>query len=109
MQYSTDIIYISGSKNVVADCLFQTQRNALFKELPTISLHKTVAKQQADASTNSALSDSNNNIVGDVSHRSCWLIIFKTMHKQVFDAFHSLSYLGIRATRSLIKEQSVWK
>ena len=49
-QYSTDVNYISGSKNVVADCLSRTQCNALFEELPPVSLHEMAAKQQADAS-----------------------------------------------------------
>ena len=80
-QYSVDIIYISGLKNIVADCLSRTQCNALFEELPPVSLHKMVVKQQADASISNlmnsdtstlsietrTLSDSNTNIVGDVS------------------------------------------
>ena len=49
-QYFTDVIYISGSKNVVADWLSRTQCNALFEELPPVSLHEMAAKQQADAS-----------------------------------------------------------
>ena len=32
-QYSADVIYILGSKHVVADCLSRTQCNALFEEL----------------------------------------------------------------------------
>ena len=44
-QYSTDVIYISGSKNVVADCLSRTQCNALFEELPPVSLHHKAVKQ----------------------------------------------------------------
>ena len=121
-QYSTDIIYISGSKNVVADCLSRTQCNALFEELPSVSLHEMAVKQQADASISNfmnsdtttlsietqTLSDSNTNIVGDDSAGSFQLIVPESMHKQVFDVFHSLSHPGIRATPSLIKERFVW-
>ena len=49
-QYSTDIIYIPGSKNVVADCLSRIQCNALFEELPPISCHEIAAKQRDDES-----------------------------------------------------------
>ena len=44
VQYSTDIIYISGSKNVIADCLSRTQCNPLFEELPLVSLHDMAVK-----------------------------------------------------------------
>ena len=119
--YSTDVICISGSKNVVADCLFWTHCNALFEELPPVFLHKMAVKQanasisnlmDSDTTTLSIetqmLSDSNTNIIGGVSTGSFWLIVPKSMHKQVFDIFHSLSHPGIRATQSLIKERFVW-
>ena len=119
---STDVIYISGSKNVVADCLSRTQCNALFEELSPVSLHEVAAKQQADASISNlmnsdtttlsvetrTLSDSDKNIVGDVSRGSFRPIVPESMHKQVFDVSHSLSHPGIRATRSIIKERFVW-
>ena len=74
-------------------------------------------KQQADASIlilmNSdtttlsietrTLSDSNTNIVGDVSTGSFRPIVPRSMLEKVFDVFHSLPHPGIRATRSLTK------
>ena len=79
-------------------------------------------KQQVDASISNLMnsntttlsiktrtfSDSNTNIVGDVSTGSFGPIVPESMRKQVFDVFHSLSHPGIRATRSLIKERFVW-
>ena len=122
LRNSTDVIHISGSKNVVANCLSWTQCNALFEELPPVSLHDMAVKQ-ADASifnlmnsdTNAlsietrTLSDSNTNIVGDVSTGSFRPIVPESMRKQVFDVFRSLSHSGIKATRSLIKECFVWQ
>ena len=80
------------------------------------------AKQQADASisnlvnsdTNTlsfetqTLSDSNSNIVDDVSTETFRLMVSESMRKQVFDVFHSLSHLGRRATRPLIIEHFLW-
>ena len=111
-QYSTDVIYILGSKNVVTDCLSRTQCNALFEKLPPVSLHEMAVKQQADASISHlmnsdtttlfietrTLSDSNKNIVGDVSTKSFRPIVPESMRKQVFDVFHSLFHPGIRTT-----------
>ena len=79
-------------------------------------------KQQADASISNlmnsdttspfietqTLSDSNTNILGDVSIGVFPPIVPESMRKQVFDIFLSLSHPGIRATRSLIKERFVW-
>ncbi len=111
-QYSTDVIYISASKNVVADCLSRNQCNTLFEELPPVSLHEMAVKQQADASISNlmnldttilsietrTLSDSNTSIVGDVSTGSFRPIVPESMRKQVLDVFHFLSHPGIRAT-----------
>ena len=93
-------------------------RNALFEELSPASLHDMVVKQQADASTSNlmnlytttlsietrTLSDSNTNVVGNVSTGSFQPIVPESIRKQVFDVFHSLSHPGIRVTQSLIKE-----
>ena len=54
------------------------------------------------------LSDSNTNIIDDVSTGSFWPIVPESMRKQVFDVFHFLFYPVIRTTRSLIKECFVW-
>ena len=125
-QYSTDVIYISGSKNVVADYLSRTQCNALFEELPLVSLHQMADKQQANASISNlmnpdtttlsietrTLSDSYTNIerylTVNTNIRSFRPIVPESMCRQVFDIFHSLSHPGIRTTRSLIKERFVW-
>ena len=118
-QFSTDLIYISGSKNVVADCLSRTQCNALFEKLPPVSLQEMAAKQQAHASMSYLINSdtttlsietptlSNKNIVGDLSTGSFRPIVPESMRRQVFDVFHSLSHPGIRATRSIIKERFV--
>ena len=72
------------------------------------------AKQQANASISNlmnlgtttlsietrTLSDSNKNIICDVSTGPFRPIVPESMRKQVFDVFHSLSHPGIRATRS---------
>ena len=50
------------------------------------------------------LSDSNTSIVGDVSTESFRPIVPKSMRKQVFAVFHSLSHAGIRATQSITRE-----
>ena len=90
--------------------------------IPPVSLHDMAVKQQADASISNlmnsdtttlsietrTLSESNTNIVGDVSTGFFRSIVPESMRKQVFDVFYSLSHCGIKATRSLIKERFVW-
>jgi len=81
-QYSTDIIYIPGSTNVVADCLSRTECNALFETIPPISMHEIAIEQEKDANLHQFLNnsnsrfnvdmrpvtDSNHTLIGDVSY-----------------------------------------
>ena len=112
-QYSTDIVYIPGSTNVVADCPSRTQCNALFETIPPISIEELSIEQQNDVALqdllNSATSsldveersvaDSNLMLLGDVSSGDFRPVVPTALHKKVFYIFHSLSHPGIRATR----------
>ena len=121
-QYSTDIVYIPGSTNVVADCLSRTQCNALFESIPPISMIELATAQQNDSdllkflnSENSKLnvemrsiSDCDLNLIGDVSTGEFRPIVPNCLRKDVFNIFHSLSHPGVRATRELICKRFVW-
>ena len=54
------------------------------------------------------LPNSTNSIICDVSHLIPRPVVPPSFRKVVFDALHSLSHPGIRATQKLISQSSVW-
>lgn len=117
-QFSTDIRHVSGKDNVVADALSRVS-NVTAPSL-AIDLDAVANAQQADIqlrtscqNTNLRLSDqplptSAGTILCDVSLGRPRPIVPPSYRRTIFDALHSISHPGIRATAKLIADRYVW-
>ena len=122
-QYSTDIIHIPGSNNVVSDCLSRTQCNALFTDLSPVSNHEIAVEQGRDSSLQQWIANNNQasgltienrtlhdskSLLGDTSTGNFRPLIPQNLRRKIFDILHSLSHPGIRGTKSLVFKRFVW-
>ena len=122
--FTTDIQHVKGTDNVVADLLSRpTEVNALFKGYQGIDLELLAREQLQDpevlelrrSNTTSlhlkehTVPDSDSPLLLDTSLSIPRVIVPYNLRKHVFDAVHSLSHPGIRASRQLISERFVWE
>ncbi|CAI2724326.1 unnamed protein product [Schistosoma spindalis] len=118
-QFTTDIQYIKGHSNVVADALSRRDINTLIRK-PDINL-ETLAKLQIDDAELEAckvksnlilrqvpIPFSNASIICDVSTGNQRPFVPEACRRQVFRQLHELSHPGIRATTKMITERFVW-
>ena len=117
----TNIKYIKGSDNIVADCLSKAEVNAIFSEITNIDFAQ-IANAQKDSDTpiestaTSSLKivkrtlpgDQGVELLGDISTERFRPWIPEPFRRIVFACLQSLSHGGIKATRRLISEQFVW-
>ena len=121
-QFTTDIRYIKGENNVVADCLSRPPNiNAIFGNFQSLSLEQIAAEQANDPaiieiSSDSSLNiqrvpipDSNRLIAVDVSRGTPRVLVPKSLRKQIFDSVHSLSHPGVKVSREMIGQRFVWE
>ena len=123
-EFTTDIQHVKGTDNVVADLLSRpTEVNALFKGYQGIDLELLAREQLQDpkvlelrrSNTTSlrlkehTVPDSDSPLLLDTSLSIPRVIVPYNLRKHVFDAVHSLSHPGIRASRQLISERFVWE
>ena len=121
-QFTTDIRYIKGSYNSVADALSRIDIHAtsLF-QLPNIDFKEiaeaqksdpTLAKYQASDSSLKLepipIPSSNISIICDISTGVPRPFLPFPFRRNIFNILHSLSHPGIRATQRLITARYVW-
>lgn len=116
-QFSTDIRYVPGSDNTVADTLSRITEVSL-----TAPDFQAIAQSQIDdEELKSFISDKNNSCVFqplslepnlkifcDTSNRKIRPFVPSKFRLQIFNALHNLSHPGIKATKKLIQDRYVW-
>ncbi|KAJ8031654.1 hypothetical protein HOLleu_24913 [Holothuria leucospilota] len=121
-QYSTDIRYIKGSDNVVADALSRTDVNQLDKISSSIPVDfdQIASSQQSDEELQKLrqssglkieelpLYTSHGTITCDTSTGRPRPYIPEKFRRTIFNSLHSLSHPGIRATQKLITQRFIW-
>ncbi|CAH8649684.1 unnamed protein product [Schistosoma intercalatum] len=118
-QFTTDIQFVKGYTNVVADALSRKHVNTLLRK-QYIDL-ETIAKLQVDDADLKACQEksnlnlkpvpipfSNTSIICDVSTGNNRPFVPLACRRQVFRQLHDLSHPGIRATIKLVTERFVW-
>ena len=120
-QYSTDIMYVPGVKNVVADALSRIEIDTVTKH-PFLDFKKFFEAQKHDPEVQKLLKSNNSSlrlefkpcqysaddIICDTSTGSFRPFVPNSFRKLIFDHLHSLSHPGIAATSKLICARYVW-
>lgn len=115
-QFTTDIKYISGTENVVADALSRVDEIAI-----PVDYQALASEQKSDGELLELLKngstlqlekrktpESGHNIYCDVSTSYSRPYITPSFRKQTFDALHNLSHPGAKATIKLVTQRFVW-
>lgn len=117
-QFTTNIVYISGDNNIVADA-FSRIGNV---NLPTTFTTEELARAQKDDDelqdilrSNTSLDlrklridDTETFVFCDISTKEIRPYIPKTLRKKIFDTTHRLSHPSGRATKKAIQRKFVW-
>ena len=123
-QFTTDLRYIRGTDNSVADALSRMEANALTQNTPPIIDFATMAEaQRTDPDLQKVLEAPDSSplqiaefhlytgeqtLYCDTSTGIPRPFVPANLRRIVFDALHSLSHPGVRATRHLITSRFVW-
>lgn len=116
-QFSTDIQYVAGKNNVVADALSRVEDIRVpinYQELARAQNHDPeLQKFLSDKITALKLQkvtapDQNCEIYCDFSTRNVRPFVSNTFRRTVFNALHGLSHPGVRATVKLVTQRFVW-
>ena len=123
-QFTSDIRYIKGSDNVVADALSRVELDALqLQSKSVVDLVEMAAAQRQDPELQQFQSDtsstslifrdmplplSDSTIVCDMSTGTPRPFVPTTFRRRIFDSLHSLSHPGIKATQHLVTSRFVW-
>ena len=115
-EISTDIRHVSGSDNKVADALSRNavNRTIMHDLIPMIERAQEEANMRPD-STNDQWPDHWKVQL----HHGCRLtvdtrgpvprpVIPESIQKAIFDSFHNMAHLGVKATRKAISQSYVW-
>lgn len=117
-QFSTDIRFIEGSANVVADALSRSSIHLI--GTTDIDLLGIAAAQTADPNyptfsnlpslklVSLPLLNSTEHILCDISTGKPRPYVPSSFRKSIFDHFHSISHPSIRATARIVSERYVW-
>ena len=119
-EFTTDIRYVPGLSNPVADAL--SRITSLFRPIDRIDLQALAAAQRQDDELTALRSSSNTSlsleeqpcptadtmVVVDTSTGTSRPYVPQSFRRIVFDNLHSLSHPGIRATQKLIGSRYVW-
>lgn len=119
MNVTNDIRFINGKDNTVADALSRIPTRVNAADRPIIDFSKLSAAQQDDEEPRTLRSGSSSLLlqdivsgttssVCDVSTGSPRPYIPPRLRRDVFDALHSLSHPGIRATPKLLTSRFIW-
>ena len=122
-QFTSDLRHVTGPNNPVADALCRNAISTLqSSQPPSIDLQVLADAQAGDpeilalqnSSTTSLrltslpLPASTSTIICDTSTGTPRPIVPSSLRRAVFNAMHSLSHPGVRATEQLIKQRYVW-
>ena len=125
-QFTTDIRYVRGPDNVVADALSRLELDALqvdqqsspvdFEEMAAAQLDDPELRQLTRDSPDATslkfqavpLSTSHTTIVCDMSKGVPRPFVSAAFRHQVFNSLHTLSHPGVRATQCLITDRFIW-
>ncbi|BHF66791.1 hypothetical protein SprV_0200981300 [Sparganum proliferum] len=116
-QYTTDIRFLKGLYNQVADCLSRPGVNAITR--PSIDLERMAELQNQPTFIESLqpislqleaipLSTTPGTILCDVSRGASRPVVPSEMRRDVFATLHNLAHPGIRSTQRLVSERFVW-
>ncbi|BHF59615.1 hypothetical protein SprV_0100257600 [Sparganum proliferum] len=116
-QYTTDIRFLKGLYNQVADCLSRPGINAITR--PSIDLERMAELQNQPTFIESLqptslqleaipLSTTPGTILCDVSRGASRPLVPSEMRRDVFATLHNLAHPGIRSTQRLVSERFVW-
>ena len=123
-EFTSDTRHIKGKENVVDDYLSRPPTvNAIFQGFQSIDLQRIAQEQQRDPDIRNLQEDDNTSLklveqnlpdsgltlLIDISRKVPRVVVPSALHKHVFDAVHSISHPGIRASRKLIGQRFVWK
>lgn len=112
-EYISDVSYIRGSDNVVADCLSRPV-NALFidacdlSEISTCQSDDEEIKMFSDKLKEFKLSHSDKIILCDISTPYPRPFVPVSIRKNIFSSLHDISHPGNKATIKLIKARYFW-
>ena len=117
-EFTTDIRYIEGQANQVADAL---SRDVHVLEQPPIDFEALSVAQSSDdeiqqlQASNTSLRleqlpilNSNHTLLCDTSQGRPRPLIPQHMRRDIFDSLHSLSHPGVKASRHLVCSRYVW-
>lgn len=119
-QFSTDIRYIEGKRNIVADALSRIETISMpdsmnYEELSKEQLSDNELKFLLNNPQKHSLKlvaitlpDSNISIYCDTSTKQARPYIPKNMREQVFRLMHELAHPGIRKTTKLLRSKYIW-
>lgn len=118
-QFTTDLVHLSGSENIVADSLSRIEALRLPVEFELIDL---AARQKEDeelkhllASSSSFLKfkkliwgSSNSELYCEFSGNSIRPYIPASLRRQVFDLFHNPAHPSAKVTDCIIRQRYIW-
>lgn len=110
-EYVSDMVYIRGDQNIVADCL---SRPVQAVSVDLYDLPSLLELQKADAETQSKIPELKSFPVGseviwcDTSIPSPRPFVPLPARKSIFDSLHNLSHPGVKASVKLIKSRYFW-
>ena len=122
-QFTTDLRYVKGGDNAVADALSRIDVHALQHQTGTIDYVEMASAQSTDpeiqrlqnGSTTTSLvlkaiplEGSNLTLLCDTSTGVSRPVVPGTCRRSVFHALHSMAHPGVRATQHLISTRFVW-
>ena len=119
-QFTSDLRYVQGEKNVVADCLLRIT-TSVFEENEAINFLEMADAQQRgpiidhiQTSKNSLkleyqpLPNQGVSVLGDILTGKFRPLRPGDFCRKLFDSFHSLSHPGIKGTQKLISRRYTW-
>lgn len=123
-QFTTDLRYIKGTENSVANALSRMEANALIQDsTPMIDFATMAQAQRSDPELQRILESpqasslqlvefqlytTDQTLYCDTSTGVPRPFVPANLRRPIFDSLHSLSHSGIRATRHLITARYVW-
>ena len=115
-QFTSDIRYIKGTQNTAADALSRVEVDALhtsvidFKAMAEAQSTDPAQDRETQSLTLSRIPipTCDATLLCDMSTGTPHPLVPPQFHRQVFDALHSLSHPGIRATQGLVTSRYVW-